>query len=58
MVMETLAIANGLLVTGIGVIALVFFDPPSGPVLAVGCWIAAAVLFGIAGKLRSGTEYE
>jgi hypothetical protein len=58
MVMETLAIANGLLVTCIGLIALVFFDPPSGPVLAVACWIGAAVLFTIAARLRSGADYE
>lgn len=58
MVLETLAVANGLLVTVVGLIALLFVDGASGPVLAVGSWIAAGGLFVIAGRLRSGAEFE
>jgi hypothetical protein len=58
MVLETLAVANGLLVIAVGLIALFFVDGSSGPVLAVGCWIAAGVLFAIAARLRAGAGFE
>ena len=57
-VLETLAVSNGFIVTLVGLIALLFVDGASGPILAVACWIAAAGLFVLAGKLRSGAGFE
>ena len=45
--LRLLLVSNGLVLTAVGGISLAFVEHPAGVIGAAGCWISAAVLFGL-----------
>jgi len=46
-VLRVLLLADGVLLVGVGIVAVIYVDHPAGLYLAGGMWLAAGVLFGL-----------
>ena len=46
-VVRSLLVFNGLMLTVVGFVLGVFMDRPAGLIFGAGCWLAAGALFGL-----------